>query len=86
MEEIINHVYSDNNLTKLCKKFSEHVDDFGNTDEAIQYCKLWLKKKMKSTIENNRETFTRGGNKRDIIQKLNKNCFITALNEYKNSK
>ena len=55
MEEIINHLYSDRNLTKLTEKLAELVDDFGNTEEARNYCKLWLKRKMKTTLENSRD-------------------------------
>ena len=83
MEEIITHVYSDGNLTKLSNKFASMVDDFGNTEEAMQYCKLWLKKKMKDVIDVNKSNIRSGGNKVDIIKGLNKQCLITAINEYR---
>ena len=81
MEEIINHLYSDRNLTKLTEKLASLVDDFANTEEAKNYCKLWLKKKMKSTLDSSRGDMR--GDKRDVIKKINTNCLRTALEEYK---
>jgi len=51
MEDIIAHLYSDRNLTKLSEKFSTLVEDFGNTTEAIEYCKIWLKKKKELVLK-----------------------------------
>ena len=68
MEEIINHLYSDRNLTKLTEKLAELVDDFGNTEEARNYCKLWLKRKMKTTLENSRDQFR--GDKKEVINRI----------------
>jgi hypothetical protein len=83
MEEIINHLYSDKNLTKLSKKLASLVDDFGNTEEAMKYCKIWLKKKMQYTLEINKNNIKRGGDKIDLIKKINTDCLKTALDEYR---
>jgi hypothetical protein len=83
MEEIINHLYSDKNLTKLSNKLATLVDDFGNTEEAMNYCKIWLKNKMKFTLELNKNNIKRGGNKIEIIKSLNTQCLKTALDEYR---
>jgi len=83
MEEIINHLYSDRNLTKLSEKLASLVDDFGNTEEAMNYCKIWLKKKMQLILEMNKNNLRRGGDKKEIIKKLNTDCLKTALDEYR---
>ena len=81
MEDIIAHLYSDRNLTKLSEKFSSLVDDFGNTSEAIEYCKIWLKKKMESVLKASRNNLR--GDKKEVIKKLNTDCLRTAVEEYR---
>ena len=46
MDEIINIIYSDKNLNKLSEKFTSFFDDIGDTPNAQNACKTWLKKKM----------------------------------------
>ena len=54
MDEIINIIYSDKNLNKLSEKFTSFFDDIGDTPNAQNACKTWLKKKMGNIFEQNR--------------------------------
>ena len=53
MDDIVNIVYSDKNLSKLSEKISSVMTDMDDSQSARDACKLWLKKKMKNVIELN---------------------------------
>ena len=82
MDDIVNIIYSDKNLSKLSEKFSSFFDDIGDSQTAQNACKQWLRKKMTNILENNKNSI-RGGNKKDIIKKINSDCLRVAVNEYK---
>ena len=83
MDEIINIIYSDKNLNKLSEKFTSFFDDIGDTPNAQNACKTWLKKKMGNIFEQNRNNLR--GDKREIIKKLNSDCLKLAVTEYRNN-
>ena len=57
MDDIVNIIYSDKNLSKLGEKFSSFFDNIGTDTKAQNACKIWLGKKMKNVFENNHVKF-----------------------------
>ncbi len=80
MDDIVNIIYSEKNLTNLSKKFSSFFDEIDTSDNAQNACKTWLKKKMSNVVDINRNL---RGEKREIVKKLNSDCLKMAVNEYR---
>ena len=81
MDDIVNIIYSEKNLSKLSEKFTSFFDDIGDSQNAQNACKTWLRKKMTNIIDQNKNNLR--GNKKDVIKKLNSDCLKTAVNEYR---
>ena len=51
MDDIVNIIYSEKNLSKLSEKFTSFFDDIGDSQNAQNACKTWLRKKMTNIID-----------------------------------
>ena len=80
MEDIVNIIYSDRNLSKLSEKFSSFFDEIDSSPSAQNACKTWLKKKMGNVVDMNKNL---RGEKREIVKKLNSDCLKIAVNDYR---
>ncbi len=81
MDDIVNIIYSDKNLSKLSEKFTSFFEDIGSSQQAQNACKTWLGKKMKNVIDINKNDLR--GSKKDVVKKLNSECLKLAVNEYR---